>query len=237
MNIVPKQGGNSLSGLFAVSGFSKAMQSDNYTDELRARGASDADADLPRLRRQRGGRRPDHQGQALVLHERPRSRARGSNILNVFYNQNAGNATQLDYDPDFSRPAYYDRTWENYTPAHHLAGVANRNKFSFSWDEQPVCRTCTGTASFSGSPAATTAPEADGHGEFSPQRVQTARWTIPLTNRLLLEAGFGTTYYQWAGQELDPNPTRDLVRVIDTTRRSSTRTGAVGTMTYRSQNW
>ena len=64
----------------------------------------------------------------------------------------------------------------------------------------------------------TTSPEADGHGEFSPQRVQTVRWTSPLTNRLLLEAGVGTTYYQWGGRkELDPNPTRDLVQMLDLT--------------------
>src|SRR5687767_1014813 len=40
MNIVPKQGGNSMSGLFFASGFSEGMQSDNFTDELRARGAT-----------------------------------------------------------------------------------------------------------------------------------------------------------------------------------------------------
>ena len=40
MNIVPKQGGNSISGLVFVSGFSEGMQSDNFTDELQARGAT-----------------------------------------------------------------------------------------------------------------------------------------------------------------------------------------------------
>ena len=78
------------------------------------------------------------------------------------------------------------------------------------WDEQPVCRKCTGTTSFTGSPNFfyPTSPEADGHGEFSPQRVQQVRWTSPMTNKLLLEAGFGTTYYQWGGKELDPEPDR-----------------------------
>jgi len=40
MNIVPKQGGNRLSGLVSLSGFSEGMQSNNYTDELKARGAT-----------------------------------------------------------------------------------------------------------------------------------------------------------------------------------------------------
>ena len=86
-----------------------------------------------------------------------------------------------------------------------------RNKITFSWDEQPVCRTCTGTASFAGSPSSTTAPEADGHGEYTPQRVHTVRWTSPVTSRLLLEAGLGNTYYQWGDRELNPNPTENLI--------------------------
>jgi hypothetical protein len=125
--------------------------------------------------------------------------------------------------------------WENYTPRITWQ-ASSKNKFTFSWDEQPVCRTCTGTANFSGSPGATTAPDADGHGEFSPQRVQTARWTNPLTNKLLLEAGLGNTYYQWGVRELDPNPGRDLVRITDNATVINP-TGALGTMTYRSQNW
>src|SRR6186713_1209898 len=40
VNIVPKQGGNQISGLAFVSGFSEGMQSDNFTDELQARGAT-----------------------------------------------------------------------------------------------------------------------------------------------------------------------------------------------------
>src|SRR5438067_9091934 len=39
MNIVPKQGGNTMSGLFAGSGFSGGMQSNNYSSDLQARGA------------------------------------------------------------------------------------------------------------------------------------------------------------------------------------------------------
>jgi hypothetical protein len=35
MNIVPRQGGNTMSGLLFASGFSEGMQSDNYSDELR----------------------------------------------------------------------------------------------------------------------------------------------------------------------------------------------------------
>ena len=100
-----------------------------------------------------------------------------------------------------------------------------------------MCRSCTGTTSLTGSPNFffPTSPEADGHGEFSPQRVQTARWTSPLTNKLLLEAGFGTTYYEWGGKEVDPDPTKDLVQAVNLTQTIAP--GVVSSMRYRSQFW
>jgi len=234
MNIVPKQGGNNLSGLVAASGFSRGMQSNNYTDALKAKGAGapnptyhvydfNAAVGGPILR------------DKLWYYMSVREQGSRRNILNVYYNRSAGDPTKWNYDPDFSKPAFYDRQWENYTPRITWQ-VSQKHKITGSWDEQPVCRTCTGTASFSGSPSSTTAPEADGHGEFSPQRVQTLRWTSPFTNRLLLEAGLGNTYYQWGDRELDPNPTRDLIRVTET-QAVINPTGQVGTMTYRSQNW
>ncbi len=57
-----------------------------------------------------------------------------------------------------------------------------------------------------------------------------------MTSRLLLEAGLGNTYYQWGDRELDPNPTRDLIRVTETQAVINPQ-GTVGSMTYRSQNW
>jgi hypothetical protein len=112
-----------------------------------------------------------------------------------------------------------------------------RNKITASWDEQPVCRNCSGTTSLTGTPnfVFPTSPEADGHGEFSPQRVQTARWTSPVTNKLLLEAGFGTTYYEWGGKELNPNPNKDLVQVLNLAQTIAP--GVVTPMRYRSQFW
>jgi hypothetical protein len=233
VNIVPKQGGNKISGLFAVSGFSQGMQSNNFTDELKARGATQP-APTYHVYDVNGAVGGPILKDKLWYYMSVREQGQRRHILNVYYNKNAGDPNAWTYDPDFTKPAYYDRQWENYTPRITWQ-ISPRNKLSGSWDEQPVCRTCTGTASFSGSPSPTTAPEADGHGEFSPQRVQTLRWTSPLTNKLLLEAGFGNTYYQWGDRELDPNPTENLVRVSDIS--TTIGPGLTGFMTYRSQNW
>src|SRR5947208_14934016 len=108
------------------------------------------------------------------------------NTLNVYYNHNASEVTKWTYVPDLGRPAYSDRTWENYTPRITWQ-ASQRNKFSFVWDEQPICRKCTGTTSLSGSPSPTTSPEADRLGEFKPQRVQQAHWTSTVASKLLPE--------------------------------------------------
>jgi Carboxypeptidase regulatory-like domain len=234
MNIVPKQGGNKVSGLVFGSGFSKGMQSDNFTTELQARGATqptpvyrvyDFNASV-------GG--PIKQDK-LWYYMSVREQGQRQNTLNVYYNKNSGTNSFI-YDPDLSKPAFSDRTWENYTPRITWQ-VTQRNKFTGSWDEQPVCRKCTGTTSLTGSPNFffPTSPEADGHGEFSPQRVQTGRWTSPMTNKLLLEAGFGTTYYEWGGKEVDPNPTSNLPQLLNLTQTIAP--GVVSSMRYGSQFW
>jgi hypothetical protein len=235
MNIVPKQGGNKFSGLAFLSGFSESMLSDNFTSELQQRGATqptpvyrvydvNVSAGGPIVR------------DKLWYYGTFRVQGQRQNTQNVFYNTNAGNANAWTYVPDLSKPAYSDRTWENYTPRITWQ-ISTRNKITGSWDEQPVCRKCSGTTSLTGSPnfVFPTSPEADGHGEFSPQRIQQARWTSPVTNRLLLEAGFGTTYYEWGGKQLENDPTANLVQVLNLTQAiTPTVTTA---MRYRSQGW
>ena len=235
MNIVPKQGGNRFSGLAFVSGFAEGWQADNFTPELQARGATQPSlvSRVYDVNTSAGG--PIVRDR-LWYYFTFRVQGQRRDTLNVFYNQNAGNATAWTYVPDLGQAAFSDRTWENYTPRITWQ-ITPRNKVSGSWDEQPVCRKCTGTTSLTGTPnfIFPTSPEADGHGEFSPQRVQTLRWTSPMTNRLLLEAGYGSTYYEWGGKELDPNPTEDLVQVIQILQTVSP--GLVTPMRYRSQSW
>ena len=235
MNIVPKQGGNRFSGLAFVSGFSEGMQSDNFTTELQARGATQPTpvTRVYDVNTSAGG--PIKQDR-LWYYFTFRVQGQRQNTQNVFYNQNAGIASAWTYVPDLSRPAFSDRTWENYTPRITWQ-INSRNKLTGSWDEQPVCRKCSGTTSLTGTPnfVFPTSPEADGHGEFSPQRVQQLRWTSPLTNRLLLEAGYGTTYYEWGGKQLEDDPTQNLVQVLNLTQAiTPTVTTA---MRYRSQTW
>ncbi len=239
VNIVPRQGGNSMSGMVFYSGFSKGMQSSNYDSELASRGVLQPNPvfHVYDFNTAVGG--PIVKDK-LWYYMSVRWQGQRQNTLNLYANQNAGDPNAWTWAGDYDTPAFSDRTWENYTPRITWQ-ASQRNRFSFVWDEQPICRKCTGTTSFSGSPSPTTSPEADGLGDFNPQRVQQAKWTSPMTNKLLLEAGLGTSAYQWAGRERDPNPTHDLVRVVNNGQvfvpATATTPAVVGNMTYRSQNW
>ena len=114
MNIVPKQGGNSMSGLFAASGFSKDMQSDNYAEELQALGA--------------GAPNPTYHvydvnvavggpivRDKLVLHERPPAGVAPQHPERLLQQQRRQPGDVL-LRPGLQQPAFYDRHWENYTP-------------------------------------------------------------------------------------------------------------------------
>jgi hypothetical protein len=235
MNIVPKQGGNTLSGLFFVSGFSKGMQSDNFTSELQSRGATQP-TPVYHVYDVNGSVGGPIMKDKLWYYMSVRTQGQRQDTQNVYYNLNAGKPNNFIYAPDLTKSALSDRMWENYTPRVTYQATP-RNKFSFVWDEQPVCRTCSGTTSLTGSPNFfyPTSPEADGHGEFSPQRVVQGHWTSPVTSKLLLEAAVGTTYYQWGGRELDPNPTENFIQVVNLTQAITP--SVTSSMRYGSQSW
>ena len=99
-----------------------------------------------------------------------------------------------------------------------------------------MCRKCEGaTIGITTPPVAS--PEAIGPGQTLPLRVPQVTWTSPLTNRLLLDAGFGGTYYGWGNFERDPNPTRDLIRVTEQCAAGCANNGGRANLVYRSQDW
>ena len=108
MNIVPKQGGNPLTGLFAASGFSGGMQSNNYGTDLQARGAG-APNPTYHVYDVAGAVGGPIKKDSLWFYMSIREQGSRRNILNVYHNLNAGDATKWAYAPDFSNPGIYDR--------------------------------------------------------------------------------------------------------------------------------
>jgi len=112
LNIVPRTGGNNVSGSFFAGVGPQWAQSSNYTDELKAAGLTAA---TPLIKNYDysaavgGPLRKDR----LWFFTSFRSQGNSQYISNMYYNKNAGNPNAWLYDPDYNRQAFRDRTWEN----------------------------------------------------------------------------------------------------------------------------
>jgi hypothetical protein len=235
MNIIPKTGGNRFEGSAYFSGTGERFLTNNYDDAIRAAGlaAPTPTSKVYDLNGAIGG--PIKKDKIWFF---ANGRTEGSTRINAnqFYNLNAGDPTKWLYAPDFSRPGFTDRTWEN-ASGRITWQATPRNKIGVFWDEQAVCRKCEGTSTGLASPAQIVAPEADGVGATKPLRVQQVTWSSPATSRLLLDAGFGTTYYGWGNFERADNNTRGLIRVQEQCAAGCAANGGIPGLYYRSQDW
>jgi hypothetical protein len=152
----------------------------------------------------------------------------------VYYNLNAANPQQWLYAPDLPRPEYSDRTFEN-ASGRLTWQVTARNQVSAFWDAQYLCRACSGATPGLSEPARVS-PEAVG---ILGRRldVTQARWSSPVTNRLVLEAGYGGIFFGVGNFERKPNPTRDLIRVVEQCANGCAANGNIAGLAYRSQDF
>ena len=234
MNLVPKTGGNTISGAIYFSGTGEKLQSDNFTQEIKDAGlaAPTPYTKVYDLNAAFGGPITKDRVWYFV-----NARTQGSTrtIANIFYNTNAGDPAKWTYAPDSSRPAYSDRTWENVSGRITWQATA-RNKFGAFWDEQWICRKCEGMTQGITDPARVS-PEAIGVQSVLPMRVNQLTWSSPRTNRLLLDAGYGGTYYGAGNPERPDNVTRDFIRVVEQCASGCAANGNIPGMNYRSQDW
>ena len=221
MNVVPRQGGNTISGSVFVNGGNSALQGSNYTPALEQAGLV-APGELQKIWDTNltigGPLRKDRLWYVVT------SRYQGNRkfVEGMYYNKNAGNPAAWTYEPDLDKRATGDGTWKALGLRLTLQATP-RNKFGVFWDETSVCVNCIGSGS------STVSPEAAGTTMGFPHRVQQASWTSPVTNRVLLEAGFGT-YLSWYGGKERAGNNRDLIRVTE-------QAGIIPGLTYRSQDW
>ena len=114
------------------------LQSDNLTDELRARGLTTANKVLTLLRRQRDGGRSDQAGPAVVLRGGPGDGQQESG-RRLFFNKTQGTPF---YTPDLDRPAYRKEWLQSLRRPVDVAGVAEEQG-------ERLCRP-PGTSSYRG---------------------------------------------------------------------------------------
>jgi Carboxypeptidase regulatory-like domain len=233
MNIVPRTGGNIMSGSVFAGGTGAGLQSDNLTPALTAQGLTAATplSKAYDISGTLGG--PIWKDRAWYFvsgHTGGSTR----DSATVFYNLNAADAAQWLYAPDVNRRAYSDRTFEDGS-ARVTWQATPRDKVGAFLDKQIVCRTCTGATPGLSEPQRSS-PEAVGV-LGRPLQVTQATWSSPVTSRLLIEAGFGGTSFGVGNFERSPNPTRDLIRVVEQCASGCAANGNIQGLAYRSQDF
>jgi hypothetical protein len=233
MNVVPKSGGNTIHGSFFASGTGENLQSSNLTDALRAQGVT-ATTPLTKV----------YDVTAAIGGPIRRDRAwyfvnghiGGSTkeSPNVYYNLNAAADAKWLYQPDLTRREYSDRTFENVS-GRVTWQPTPRNSIRGFWDAQSLCRTCTGATPGLSEPPRIS-PEAVG---VLGRRLDVTQvtWSSPAGTRLLLDAGFGSTFFGVGNFERDPNPTSDLIRVAEQCASGCAANGNIPGLVYRSQDF
>src|SRR5712691_3150622 len=234
MSVVPKTGGNRTSGSFFMNFTGEKLSGDNFNDSLRAAGLT-APTPLSKVYDLNGAFGGPIMQDRVWYFVNARTQGSARTIANVYYNLSAGDATQWLYSPDVSRPAFNDRTSENVS-GRITWQVNTRNKVGVFWDEQANCRSCTGLTTGITDPPRVS-PEARGISQTKPLRVTQLTWSSPYTNKLLLDAGWGGIYYGWGNFERSPNPTHDLINVVEQCAAGCAANGGIPGLVYRSQDW
>ena len=264
MTVVPKSGSNALNGSFFLSGLNDSMQGTNFDAQQLSVLAAPAKSLLLRdYQVSVGG--PIKKDRIWYFFNHRRVDFADAQP-GIFANKNAGDPTKFSYVPDFSRQGRIDQKRKIFALRLTMQ-LTPKNKLSLFWDEQPQCSGAAypGTEDsgcmsnkdgwiyggsqvngfFGGGP---NSPETGDYASTH-QKVQQVKYTAPTTNKLLLEAGFGTYISQWGYTERPGNPTKNLVRAQEAQAQIFDRNGnrvpascdgcltVGGNLKYRSSNW
>jgi hypothetical protein len=251
-SIVPKTGGNSLKGSFYASNVTSGMVGDNYTQELKDKGLL-TPGKLYKLWDYNAGVGGPVKKDKMWFFFQFRDEGSHRTVPGMFANANMGDPSKWIYQADTTRPAVAAGSWRNAALRLTVQPTA-RNKFNLFWDQQIPCQGAGVLGSTEGcrqsgpgeiicgapgasNPActATTAPEIGTYLAGFGQRVQQATWSSPMTNRLLLEAGFGTYWSQWGGVNHPGSNFTQLVGVTEQcTKADCPAFGGIPGLQYRS---
>ena len=256
MNIVPKEGGNTIAGSFYAAATSEGMVGSNYSQSLKDRGLT-TPGELQQLWDLNLGIGGPIVRDRLWYFGGMRDEGSHRSVPGMFANANAGDPNKWTYVADTSRPAVHAASYFNLS-LRLTVQATPRNKFNVFWDEQAPCEggatpqvasdvsTCRssgdgeyfagGTAAPTPRASATLAPETAAYRQFG-QRVRQVKWTSPVTNRVLLESSGGAYWSRYGGIPMPGSSTTDLIRVVEQCAGGCLANGNIPGLTYRSGNW
>jgi hypothetical protein len=191
LNVVPRDGANTFSGMFAGNFANGSMQGNNYTQSLIDQGLKTPSQllSLWDVNPMGGGRIIRDRLWFFTQYRENRSE---NTVPGMWFNKNAGNPAAWTVDFDKSRQAFND-TLDRTASMRITWQVTTRNKLNLYWNEM------YNTIGAKGGGTATQTIEATGLSIFKPSRIQQVTWSSPLTSRVMLEAGFGDFAARWTG--------------------------------------
>jgi hypothetical protein len=188
MNLIPREGGNSFSGIVFATGVNSSFQTSNYTPELQARGFATPNSIKSGYDFNPGFGGPIKRDM-LWFYVAARKNNTTNYVGGMFNDLNAGNPTAFTYLPNKNQPTFYPQDFHGVN-ARLTWQVNPKNKLSFYYDDQYRCQCPRATG--------TVTPEAAPPYREPLQRMLTASYTAPLTSRLLVEAAVGNRGERWS---------------------------------------
>ena len=228
MNIIPRTGGNAFRGSGFWSGAGDWSRGENIDDYLRSIGITRGPA-LITAWDVNGSYGGPIRRDRLWFYGSFRSFESAQAVEGVFANAYAGDPTKWGYLLDDSVEARNSTGRDTYL-LRLAAQVTPRNRVTFSQENQYLCEGSsvrTGTdacrtrgANWIAMGSTTSSPEATPAYRDYPYFVTQATWASPVTNRVLLEAGFSRFHYLYAGNgqllgHVPPDAILDLIPVTE----------------------
>jgi hypothetical protein len=238
MNIVPRAGGNTFRGQVFASYANEKMRSDNLTDALKAPPISITETPgiINAYDSSFTYSGPIKKDRIWFLGSYRKLNTQTA-VEGIVANANAGDLSRWDWVRDDSLPARLSQGRAMYQ-MRASAQVTDKNRVNFSHEYQTRCegaglkRETTSACYTRGQNwiatgvGTTTSPEASTSYIDFPYWLTQATWTNPLTNRILLEAGYSRLSYDHAGGPGQLPP--DGILNIGVTESSATINPATG---------
>jgi hypothetical protein len=202
INYIPRDGGNTFSGSTFVTFANNDLQSDNLTDDLRARGLPSPNAIKTTFDVNPGLGGPLSRDRVWFYATGRVNRA-DQYPGGAFVNVNGYDPTNYTVVYDTSKPAFSKARWTD-AQLRVTTQVSPRNKVAFTWDQQTRCSCLAGP----GTPSAgvlspTVTPEAGTNFRSPTQRLLHGEWSSPVSNRILLDASGVYRVERWGN--MPPN--------------------------------
>ena len=208
VNVIPKEGGNTFSGIAAGFFANDSMESQNLTQELKDAGLDTANSTLKMWDQSLSLGGPIMRDR-LWFFLAGRSWGFSRRHAGVYWNQSTFPGAPSTGQPRYLTPPGAERKVVNFIPYTDMPDnrysgrlewydsylsritwqAADNHKFNFTYDEQRACN-C-------GSTNANRMQESAPGYRFDPNRLLQFTWTSTQTSRLLLEAGGTIAISQW----------------------------------------